>query len=375
MKLTIAIALSAALLGCKKDSKDDSAAAGAGHDQSSDQGPIDITDPETCVRCHPTIAAEITESMHARAHHSRDPIYAGVRAIRMKKEGAEIAKACARCHTPGFEESPDDPNAVVGVTCVHCHNTVPAAPDGVLLGANDLAAGLTPAHGTGVAAPQLTDGRSVCLSCHAAMQSPKGVAMCTTGSEHAELIGDGDATCTSCHMPRVTGPATVGGTRIDHASHAFRGPHRAWYQDDPSFLASGVDLSATLDDSGLHVTLINGSGHALPTGFPGRQLIIGCRGLDADGAEIWQCPPRVLGKRYVDADGKPVLAPFSVKLESDTRVTGERATHDFAAPAEVATAEVTLSMRLLPPPLADKIGLADAPEGQPKQFATARAAR
>jgi hypothetical protein len=329
--------------------------------------PVDLRDPEACSACHPHLVAEWKESMHARSHHDRDPIYAGIRGIRMKKEGANIAKACAGCHTPGFEAEPNADKAVVGVGCATCHNAKVGARPGQLLGPNDVAVGATKAHETGPAHASIADGTTLCMECHASLESPKGLSMCATGAEHEATPSEDRLSCSSCHMPRVAGAATTDGAKPDHASHAFLGPHRAWYQDDPAFLASAISASATFDGARLVVEVANATGHAFPTGFPGRQAVVTCVGRDRAGAEVWKCEPRPMGKTYVDADGKPTLAPYAESLASDTRIApGATQTFAFDPPPEVARATVTVSMRLLPPPLAKKLGLVDALEGATK---------
>ncbi len=355
--------------GCKGDKSKDEPPAPGGGGQHPHAQPVDIRDPAACERCHPTIVAEWTTSMHARAHHSRDPIYAGVRAIRAEKEGDAILKACAGCHTPGFEADPNAAAAAVGVGCATCHNERVDAAPGQLLGPNDVSDGATTAHGTGPAHAALTDGTSVCMTCHASLDSPSGLSMCATGAEHATLAGDDQKSCASCHMPQVDGPATMHAPATEHASHAFLGPHMAWYQNDASFAASAVEVTATLSGRTLAIAVVNKSGHSFPTGFPGRMAIVSCVGRDGDGTEVWKCEPRPLGKKYVDDSGAPTLAPYAAKLASDTRIApGATLAFEVETPAAVTDVDVMVSLRLVPPPLADKLGLTDAPEGQPVQL-------
>ena len=70
--------------------------------------------------------------------------------------------------------------------------------------------------------------------------------------------------------------------------HAFLGPHHAWYHDDSTFLASSVDLLAELDGQTATVTLVNQTGHAFPSGFPGRMAVVMVKGLDAQGTAVWK---------------------------------------------------------------------------------------
>jgi hypothetical protein len=331
---------------------------------------VNIDDPAACKACHPAIVDEWQESMHARAHHSLDPIYAGVRALRVAKEGPGITTACAGCHTPGFEGDPEAAGARVGVGCATCHNRRVGAAPGQLLGPNDVAAGATHAHGTGPGQVALSDGTSMCMTCHASLQTPSGLSMCATGAEHAASTGDAKQPCASCHMPRSAGPATVGSPRADHATHAFLGPHRLWYQDDDTFMKTSVRVEATLTGRVLSVSVANTTGHAFPTGFPGRLAVISCTGRDATGAAVWQCEPRKLGKVYVDADGKPTLAPFAIKLALDTRIpAGKAEIFEVETPPEVSDVEVSVSLRLVPESLATRLGLAAAPERSARTIA------
>lgn len=333
---------------------------------------IDIEDPRTCAPCHQAVLDEWRESMHARAHHEQDPIYAGIRALRMAKEGEAIADACAGCHTPRAAGRRGRV-AKAGVTCATCHNVaavhagkrgraaLETAAAGLLLGPHDLAGDATPAHGTGPTAPHLRDGATICLACHGTMRSGSGVPICTTGPERAEAPDDGE-TCASCHMPVVAGKSGPLSQAQTHRSHRFEGPHRAWYQDDPALLKRAVRLSGTLGPAGLELTLKNVSGHAFPTGFPGRQAVLK---VEAPGVEWPEAKPIVLGKRYVDIDGKPTLAPWAVRLASDTRLRpGESRVIRLEPPAGATSVRVTLALRLLPPPLAKKLSLAGAVEGE-----------
>lgn len=368
---TLAIVAVAACKGETSKGPDDEGKAGA-----ATPLPVDIADPAACTSCHAAIVGEWQQSMHARAHHSRDPIYAGVRALRAKKEGADITRACAGCHTPGFEDDPEAKAAAVGVGCATCHNARVGGAPHQLLGPNDVAADATDAHGTGPANAMLADGTTMCMTCHASLDSPSGLSMCATGAEHEAIATDERASCASCHMPRVAGAATTGSNKPDHASHGFLGPHRAWYQDDPAFAATAVNIAATLSAKTLAITVSNVSGHSFPTGFPGRMAVIGCVGRDASGEEKWRCEPRVLTKKYIDAEGKPTLAPFAETLASDTRIApGASEVIEAEVPKEVASVEVTVSMRLVPEMLAAKLGLTEAPEAEPRVIHTVTVAR
>lgn len=339
---------------------------------------IDIEDPSTCKQCHGVVVEEWEQSMHARAHHERDPIYAGVRAIRLRKEGPELAKACAGCHTPRQVDE-DGPVAKRGVTCATCHHLSAVEegkhgvaallrPDNALLvGPHDIPHGRSPAHVTGGSPSFMKDGETLCLACHAEMRSATGVPICTTGPE-AHALGEGRAdTCVSCHMPKVKGIAGNVGTSTEHASHAFLGPHRAWYGGPTESLGRALEVTATLKPGELKADVENLTGHGFPSGFPSRVAGVAAVGLDAGGNEVWKSEPALFRKRYLDAEGKPTLAPYAKELAEDSRLkAGETRQLSWAPPATVVTARVVLVMRLLAPPLAKKLGLTEALEAEPR---------
>jgi hypothetical protein len=360
---------------------------------------IDIDDPETCRACHGVIVDEWRESMHSMAHHERDPIYGAMRSLRMKKQGEQIAKECVQCHNPRAPDAPDSKAGLAGVSCAACHNiesihrepgkvgtqAIVYAQGDILRSARDVAAGASPVHPTGPKLDVLADGETVCLACHDATQTRQGEPACTTGPEYTKRAAT-DKTCVSCHMPVKSGPVGAFGRQDEHVSHAFLGPHRAWYQNDVSILAAAVKLDAALTAAKLTISLQNLSAHGFPSGFPGRTALVQAVGKDADGQVVWrnfsgdpmvESPQAVLNKVYVDADGKPVSAPFSKALKRDSRLqTDETRILSYAVPETVVSVDVKLVYRLLPAKQATALGLAsDAPEAQPRVIATVTAQR
>ena len=355
-----------------------------------------LNDPKTCGRCHRAIYKEWTESMHARAHHSRDPIYAGMRAARVAKEGDAVAGRCAQCHTPrDTDPASDSPLALQGVGCLGCHSVQAVhladgkkgakafvwGPPGRMFGPHDLEPGRSKMHATGPAPAHMRAdaGRAndLCLACHGDMTNAKGVPMCATGVEHAAMTGDVKR-CVDCHMPRAEGKGAPGSKRSNHASHKFLGPHRAWYQGDSSLLAKAVGVETAWDGGALRVTLRNLTGHAFPTGFPGRVVLLKGVGFDKSGAKVWenftddpmkQSPASVLNQAFTGEGGQPTLPPFSVKRVRDTRIPGGGVKEvRFDLPKVVVKVELRLIMRLVPPPVVGKFKLDPTQEGSPKVF-------
>lgn len=356
---------------------------------------VDLDDPEQCATCHGQVVSEWKESMHHRAHQSRDPVFAAMRTLRMEKQGEQVAGQCAQCHTP---RSPDDQEAkaaINGVSCATCHAASHVERDpakkgakaftwaeNVLSGPHDLEPGASPVHGTGSAAPHLTDGKTVCLACHDQTKTPGGADACTTGPEYE--LGSGGESCVSCHMPQVDGASGSVSTRETHAHHGFLGPHRAWYQDDAGYLSTGVELTVALAGETLTAELENMTHHAFPTGFPGRLVVIKAIGKDASGEVVWSSfaddpsadPQALLRKVYVDEAGKPVMPPFSVEMKADTRLRPDEVrTLTWTVPDTVQEAEVVVKYSLMPPPAAKALGLTEAVEAEPREVTRASATR
>lgn len=354
---------------------------------------IDLDDPAQCAGCHGAVVEEWKTSMHAHAHHDNDPIYAGMRSLRMAKQGEQIAGKCAQCHNPRSPGDPDSPAGKAGVSCATCHHLAAVDTSGdkkgakaltfasepVLRGPHDISEGAAAPHGVGPAAPWLTDGQTVCLACHGVMKNPQGAPTCTTGSEHAEAATG--QSCTDCHMPEVQGSSGAVSTRPTHRSHAFLGGHTLYGEGaSTDFMASAVDATLVRDGSRLDLTLTSTSGHSVPSGFPGRMVLVKAVGLDTDGKVVWsnssddpmaQDPQAVLNTGYVDADGKPVLPPFAAKKARDTRlVHGQPRTLSWTLPDGVATAKATLLYRLVPPPAVGPLGLEGSPLAEPRPFRT-----
>lgn len=350
---------------------------------------VDLDDPSTCASCHAAVVAEWQTSMHAHAHHTQDPIYAALRGLRMERQGAAIANECGSCHHPRAATEPDAPLAAHGVSCRSCHGVdevragaghaaLTWAEGRLLRGPHDLPPDASPAHATGPAAAHLTDGRTLCNTCHREAHNPAGIPTCNTGNELAQ--SDPTATCTGCHMPAVDGASGAVGGRSSHRSHGFLGPHAAWRGDD-ALLRSAVTLSAVLEGRTLVVTLRNRSGHAFPSGFPGRLAVLQAVAKAADGSEVWRAwrespsetPSLMLRQVFLDAAGQPTMAPFATALGPDSRLTpDETRTLRIELPPEARTAasvDVSLRFFLIAPTAAQALGLANTPEATPRLVA------
>lgn len=365
-------------------------------DKSTAEAPkpgVDPLDPNSCKSCHGSIFEEWSGSMHALAHQSKDPIFAGLRKIRLKKEGEGIAKACANCHYPRAKDF-EGPIATAGLGCTSCHSikTLHPAPkmggaaaefyaDNTLLGPHDTKD--NPAHKGGPAPSFMTDSQPLCLSCHGEVKNKAKLSACSTGPEHAAT--EGAKSCVSCHMPQVEGPGVFSSARKTHASHKLFGPRAAWADKSYAMADRGLKLSMTLKRRNLKVSLQNTSGHAFPTGFPGRMVILKLVGLDRAGKPVWtnfeknpmkESPESVLNKVYVGKDDKPILPPYAVKLKRDSRLKpGETRALSFKVPSKVRTVKAKALFRLVPPPVVKPFGLEGSPLAGMQPIAEASAKR
>lgn len=353
--------------------------------------PIDIEDPANCAVCHAAVYAEWTESMHARAHQTKDPIFAALRDFRLSL-GQKIEGKCENCHSPRAQGRFDSAAALAGVSCAACHNIeavhsaeyakgaklIQIAKDNTMRSARDVPSGSSPVHGSGPALPALADGKTLCLACHGKHRNPAQVPVCTTGSELEEHAGDD--TCVSCHMPHEEGPSGAVSNRERHRSHRFAGPHRAYLQDDLRLLASGVELKVERARGAATVEIRNRSGHAFPSGFPGRVALVEVVGLDANGEAVWrnfsgdpmkESPESVFNKIYVDEGGQPTMPPLAVSMARDNRLKPDEVrTLDYVLPDSVETIRASVIYRLLPSSAAERLGLSELDLAQPVRVLT-----
>ena len=351
---------------------------------------LDPKDPATCEPCHGAVVTEWRESLHSRSHHSKDALYAALRALRLEKQGPAVAAACAGCHNPADVVDHDSKAAAVGVGCATCHQldgvhleggkkgVAALVPASVLRfrGPHTILDGTSPVHGTGAALPALEDGTTLCLACHGEEKTPSGLATCSTGPEHASAPGAGS--CASCHMKEVDGPSGAVSKRDKHRSHRFVGPAQGQRLGEVGILEEAVALTGRFDGNRVITTLENRSAHAFPTGFPARLVMLELRALDAAGKELArnirsdpmkEHPEAVLGRAYVDRAGKPALAPFADKLARDSRLRpAETRTIAYAVPTDTRRVELRLRYFLLAPPAAKLLGYA-GPETKPVTLA------
>ncbi len=251
---------------------------------------------QQCRVCHPAIYEEWARSGHARAF--TDPLY------QAELEHQPTTFVCHRCHSPLVEQRPstvmglwmvwpaivplawpndrfDEALQQQGVTCVACHQV-----DGHMLGPFDDPR--APPHPT-----RLAELRAVqtCARCHQLGFTRIGKLdrpIIDTIAEWEEYREQGgDKRCADCHMPRQgERPVVLDGPMRPHTNHALPGPF------DDAFVATGIlveDLDLMVDPRGgarATLTLVNGTGHRLPTAEPQRYLRVHLSARDAEGNPV-----------------------------------------------------------------------------------------
>lgn len=354
--------------------------------------PFDVDDPATCAPCHAAVVEEWGRSQHAYAHATRDPLYAGMLALRSERAGRDLEPACASCHHPRAVDDTDGVVAQHGVSCASCHNVAAVGDgrghaalrfdaDGRLFGPHAVDGSRAP-HATGAPPSHMTDGQTLCLACHGEVQNPNGVSTCNTGPEFAAHAGD--ETCVGCHMPEVDAPAGAVSSRSTHRSHAFIAAHGARRSGDDAVMRATAQLTGMFDDGGVVLTLVNTAGHAAPTGFPGRRLQLVLTGADASGAVVWRSAEAAsevqaelaFARYYADDSGNPTMPPFATQLVRDTRLMpAETRSVQVPVPEVVVTVDAELWFHFAAPPALANMGLDDDPHFAPMVIARTQVAR
>ena len=264
-----------------------------------DHDPVAIN--RACEGCHPAIAQEWRDSLHAQAH--TDPAYQRALAI-------EPLPFCRSCHAPEADHLSDPPAPLgeLGVGCVTCHVT----EDNHILATPNLKNTIskTP-HPVFRAADFAT--ASACAHCHefpfpGSRSGRPRELMQSTISEHRKG-SYANVSCASCHMP----------TARDAQGHGHRS-HRFVSSRDAAFIRSAVNVRALRTASGLDIHLDpQAVGHAFPTGDLFRRVEVLLEVVGAEEQVLFQ-DRRMLTRRF-DIVQLPDGNRTKV-LSEDTRVHG-----------------------------------------------------
>jgi len=264
-----------------------------------------------------------------------------------ENEGAEVARACLGCHAPLAETIRDteltSKLAWEGVGCDVCHSVAAVDASGPNprmvfdLGGpkrGPIRDAESSAHG--VEYSDLHESSLICLGCHE-YTNPQGDAILSTYSEwKASTAAAAGKNCQDCHMARteanVVDPSVKRVTGVPVNLHEMPGGHSLGLLTGA--LRATVGFERRGDDLAVSVKIGNkGAGHAVPTGMPGRRLILAVT-VRTKSATFEE--KRVYTKLFADAAGDTItrdggcFAP-GARLLADTRLqSGEQRTESFA---------------------------------------------
>ena len=310
------------------------------------------TSSDACGLCHKDIYRTWRGSAHARA--LEDPIFLDAFRVTEERDGTAVSRACLRCHAPLAEVAgdPDLRQRITweGVSCDVCHSLVRVDLAG---GAPRLELDVGPvkrgpirdaasgAHE--VAFSELHTTSLGCAGCHEWV-SAEGVPIMSTYSEwRASSASRAGIECQACHMARTR--AHVVDPRVQRTPHAEVNLHDVpgGHSLDQLHKALAVTLhpSRQGDELRLDVRIANkGAGHAVPTGMPGRRVILDLQVRTSQGVD--ERRTTVYGRTYLDAAGQPITRDSGhfakgVRLVEDTRLMpDERREERFRFPVPAA---------------------------------------
>lgn len=329
---------------------------------------------DACGVCHKDIYRMWRQSAHADCMEN-DVFLTAYRETEIR-EGEKVAEVCLRCHAP-LAEIIADPSLErkvtwEGVNCEVCHSMVSVDLSGPVarhtFDLSDVKRGpITDAESTAheVAYSELHTTSLVCAGCHEFTNS-EGTSLMTTYTEWRESSAASEGqTCQSCHMwktdAHVVDPRIVRVPSAEVNLHEMPGGHSL----EQLHKALRVALKPRRDGDTLvvDIELVNkGAGHAVPTGMPGRRVILDLEVDPYVGEPMRET--RVYGKFFVDAEGKRITRDSQyfakgVRLESDTRIhADEKRKEEFRLPvAAETTVSASLRLHYEHAPTGDEAGL------------------
>lgn len=274
--------------------------------------PRDLTDPDYCAECHPSVAARWESSAH-RHSSLHNPFYLATLELGQRHRTPDQMKFCGGCHDPALlltgrmdaHPTPQTPGADEGITCLACH-AVQAVdsrigngsyrigavehypgfgtddPDARALGARLIRT--KPAQHKASMAPEHLRSAEACLPCHKAHipEALNGARWLAGQNDYDPWFDSGAGgqsartffppaaepkRCQDCHMPKIDSddPAARDGQVADHA---FLGANTAlpvalgddaWARRNAEFLQGVVTVDIGAVEVG-HARVLTPSG-------------------------------------------------------------------------------------------------------------------
>lgn len=276
-----------------------------------------------CGECHEKMRTDWSGSAHSRASHS--PAYRKSLAA----AGEALSALCQSCHLPSLAYGQPDEQAgrpSEGVSCDGCHtlSAVTVAQSGATMKFDPQSGskygpipGATGHYFHDMAYSVLHTKSEVCAGCHHLTSFKLGdktldIPVVSDYSD-AKLYGKGKA-CQDCHMPsRGTEPVAKGAKpRPNVPAHLF--PGAAVFGKQMRFEPLQKNKPGEIGVETQHT-----AGHALPSGYVDRRLIVRAEFVTATGVKI-ATVDHAYGIKLVDAAGQP--APFfrAARIGEDHRM-------------------------------------------------------
>lgn len=317
----------------------------------------------TCGACHRDIYRMWSDSAHAKAFE--DPFFLLPLAEVRDKYGEDRTNQCIRCHAPMAEVINDFSveKAITreGVNCEFCHGLVDVELEeggprhrldigtvkrGTIPGADS--------RGHDVAFSELHMSSLICAPCHE-YSTAAGTQIMTTYSEwSASSSAEGGETCQTCHMSLVKSdvvdPRIKRETGAQVNLHEMPGGHSIQQLTKalkvrltPGRSSQGLEVKAQVRNAG--------AGHAVPTGMPGRRILLRVSVRTSEGKTLTD--ERVYERSYANGDGQRVdhvadlFFADGLHVREDTRLSADETREErfvFPLPENV-TAWVDLTLR------------------------------
>lgn len=329
-----------------------------------------LTTSDHCGSCHRDIYRMWHGSAHARSMD--DPNFLEVFRESEILWGHEQSRVCLNCHAPMVQVNDDwelvEKITWEGVSCDVCHSLVSVDLSGLgprmTLDPGPVKRGpIRDAASTEheVAYSELHEEALVCAPCHEYV-NPEATPIMTTFSEWKESgAAARGSTCQTCHMARTK--ADVVDPRVKRSKLAEVNLHEVPGGHSRDQLYNALDVSyepaRVGDELSVEVRIMNqGAGHAVPTGMPGRQIVLTLEVATGAGESFED--RRVFGKTLVDATGERITHTWGyfskgVRTESDTRIQADEEWSEVFRYAVPATAPAFLNIRLEYEVVADEV--------------------
>ena len=298
-------------------------------------------------------------SAHARAGSS--PLYAGIHAL-------SHDATCDRCHEPLARRVRNTRVVDEGVTCEVCHTldkvdvTATGASWKLRLGEQIKFGPLCDAkdhyfHRMGCSPLHAT--AQICAACHFYERTVGGTQLpiYTEYAEWRDEYKNPKVPCQHCHMPGYRGEVAEG------AGERSGVPHHGLLGDTGELRKRALAATATVHAKDGHVEIDvvvrnKGAGHRVPTGSPGRRIVV--RATAGDGGPVAEY---AFGRFLVDADGHPAPWFRATRVDHDNRIPpkGSATAHLTLEAGSAHVVELVIEWQAMDREIASQAHIADVP--------------